>query len=197
MADKETQDTQEGTLKQMKLLLMIVLVIALVAPLLSTMMAVNTINKKIATIAVEDKGHEKEKKAHHEMQMAFYKPMQFLVNLGDVDANHYLRATLSIGAKLTEEDIKHAEEAAAAGGGGGHGGGGGDEHKPEPAVFKILHVQEPIIRDVVISVISNYTMDQLVATAGKQELKEVIKAKLREQLHTENIEVYFTAFTLQ
>lgn len=196
MADKEAQEAQEGALKQMKLLLLIVLVIALVAPLLSTMMAVNTINKKIATISVGGNEHGDESKSHHEMQMAFYKPMQFLVNLGDVDANHYLRATLSIGAKLTAADIKHAEEANAAGGGGGHGGGG-EEHKPEPAIFKTLHVQEPIIRDVVISVISNYTMDQLVATAGKQELKEVIKTKLKEQLHTENIEVYFTAFTLQ
>lgn len=193
--DKENQNGQENALKQMKMLLMIVLVLTLAAPLLSTTMAVKSIDGKLAKLKMGEAGNDHEAKSQKELPMSFYQPMEFLVNLGDTDANHYLRATLSLGVRLTEADIKHHEEAAKSGG-GGHGGKA-EDHGPQPVLFTHLKTQEPIVRDIVISVISNYTMDDLVSTAGKTELKETIKNKLREQLHNDHLEIYFTSFTLQ
>lgn len=193
--DKETQDTRENALKQIKLLLMIVLVIAIVAPLLSTTMTVNSINAKLSGSKTGDEKEEHAEKVHKELPMAFYKPMEFLVNLGDIDANHYLRSTVSLGLRPTEQDM--AAQGAQKKGGGGHGKGGDEENVLEPALFKTIKTQEPIVRDIIISVISNYTMDKLVTTAGKKELKETIRQKLRQELHNEYLEVYFTSFTLQ
>lgn len=191
--DKEAQEKQEQALKQMKLLLMIVLVLAVVVPMLSTTMAVKSIDEKLASLKVgkhqDEESHDKKEK----LPMAFYKPMEFLVNLGDSDANHYLRSTVSLGLRLTEHDVAyHAEHNK---GGGGHGGG--EEEAPQPVLFKTIKVQEPIVRDIIISIISNATMDELVSATGKQTLKETIRKRLRDHFSNEDLEIYFTAFTLQ
>lgn len=196
MADeKETQDNQENALKQMKLLLMIVLGVALLTPFLASNMAMKGINEKLTKIKLSDESKEENGETQkEELPMAFYKPLEFLVNLGDMDTNHYLRATVSLGVRLSKEDIETHETKSK---GSGHGGGGEEAESPEPGLFKTIKIQEPIIRDTVISLISNYTMDDLVASSGKKELKEAIRTKLRTELHNEDLEVYFTAFTLQ
>ncbi len=191
--DKESQETQDNALKQMKLLIMVVLVIAMVAPFLSTSMAVKGINaklNKLSAVAKSEPTEENQAEAET-LPMAFFKPMEFLVNLGDTDGSHYLRATVSLGARLSKEDLNGEGKK-----GGGHGGGESGA-APEPAFFNTIKAQEPIVRDTIISVISNYTMDDLVAPAGKNKLKETIRNRLRSEFNREDLEVYFTAFTLQ
>ena len=54
-----------------------------------------------------------------------------------------------------------------------------------------------MIRDTVISIISSRKFRDLGTVSGKNELKETLKNRLKEQLKVEDVSVYFTSFTLQ
>ncbi len=185
--DKEAQETQDNALKQMKLLIMVVLVIAMVAPFLSSSMAVKGINAKLSKLAAKVSGDQtgENQEESQKLPMAFYKPMEFLVNLGDAEGSHYLRATVSLGMRMSKEDMEAKKKK------GGEGG------TPDPGFFKLIKDQEPIVRDSIISVISDYTMNDLVTPAGKNKLKETIRSRLRAEFGRDDLEVYFTSFTLQ
>lgn len=191
--DKSAQGKENDPTQQVKLLLIIVLVVAVAVPFVATQMAVKSISANMEKMGGGGHGEED---GHGDSggHMVFYEPMEFLVNLADSEVSHYLRTTVSLGSELTAEEIAHHAENS--GGGGGHGGGG-DDNGPQPAIFTKFASHEPVIRDVIISVISTYPMIALGSSNGKQELKETIKHRLEKELHSENIAVYFTAFTLQ
>jgi flagellar basal body-associated protein FliL len=92
--------------------------------------------------------------------------------------------------------LEKSDKAEPAKHGGGHGGKKSVEGE-QPEIFRKIKNQEPLIRDLVISIISEYPMATLVELAGKSELKEKIKQRLMEALQTKSLEVFFTAFTLQ
>jgi flagellar basal body-associated protein FliL len=120
--------------------------------------------------------------------MIFYEPMEFLVNLADPETSHYLRTTVSLGTQTeggAEQASGHAVSVEKVGGGN------------QPPLFAKLKSQEPVVRDIVISVVSTYSYTALVSAKGKNELKEMIRTRLVQQLGTDNLMVFFTAFTLQ
>jgi len=186
--EKNASTGQKDSTQQMKLLLILVLCVAVVVPFLSTTLAVNSISSKLSAMKNSSPLGHGESPAEGEIRgkMVFYKPMEFLVNLADTEVSHYLRTTVSLGTRVIEAEKKHKKK-------GGHG----SEEEPQPEIFQRIKAQEPIIRDVIISVISTYPMAALVSAQGKRELKETIRERLQKQLGTENLSVYFTAFTLQ
>lgn len=187
--DQNTENTQNNGIQQTRLLLIVVLIAAVVVPFLSTTMAVSTLSGKLASLKSAD-GHGAEGEESHGSVggLVFYDPMDFLVNLADTEVSHYLKTTVSLGSQLSPEEMELLGE-----GGGGHGGGEG----PQPELFHHIKMQEPIVRDIIISVVSSYPMMSLVSAQGKRELKETLSVRLQQQLGTENLSVYFTAFTLQ
>ncbi|MCD4813479.1 flagellar basal body-associated FliL family protein [bacterium] len=193
--DKGAQEKKGDSTQQLKLLLIVVLLAAVIVPFLSTTMAVKSISANIEKMNSHPHGEE-EKHEESKGVMVFYEPMEFLVNLADAEISHYLRTTVSLGSLTDPVHENPAEKKDGGGHGGGHGGGE-EAASPKPAVFIKIKSQEPVIRDVIISVISTYPMAALVSVNGKKELKETIKLRLEKELETENISVYFTAFTLQ
>lgn len=186
-----SKEKKADSVESLKLLLFAALGAATLMPWLAGLVTMNAVNGKLTKIGVKVGSEEgesapgaegKEKKLG---QMVFYDSMEFLVNLSDEEQGHYLKTQISLGTRLDPEE-KSA--------GGGHGGEG---KGPQPKLFQRLKTEEPLIRDTIISIISNYTMKALVTSAGKEQLKENLRVRLQQALATDNITVYFTSFTLQ
>ncbi|MEW6517321.1 MAG: flagellar basal body-associated FliL family protein [candidate division FCPU426 bacterium] len=198
--DKNASTATNDPSQQIKLLLIVVLVAAVIAPLISSLVVVGSLGGKLSSIAAkqepekEESGEEGgERNAEAQKPIIFYEPMEFLVNLADTEANHYLKTTVSLGARIEESEEKSEGKKK-----GGHGGGhGAKQAGPQPALFQTIKAREPMIRDLIISVISAYPMAVLVSVQGKRELKEALSARLQQELGTSELTVYFTSFTLQ
>ncbi len=177
---------------QVRLLLFVVLGISLVVPVATSVFTVKTINQNVNTLKPTPvPGAEGEREGEHNApSMVFYDPLEFLVNLADAEESHYLRTTISLGL------VGEVPEGVKSGGGGGHGGGHGGG-KAESPLVGFIKPQEPVIRDTIISVISSRKFKDLGTVQGKNELKDTLRMRLKEQLKLNNVEVYFTAFTLQ
>lgn len=201
--DKEKNENPQATdpSQQIKFLLLVVLVASLVAPLASSLIVVSALSSKLAgpgsaPHADQEESAEEpaEPETAAEQPIAFYEPMEFLVNLADTESTHYLKTTVSLGSRVGEEEA--AQPGKKKGHGGGHGGGQGAAG-PQPAIFSVIKAREPMIRDLIISVISSYPMAVLASVQGKRELKDTLSARLQQELGAKDLNVFFTAFTLQ
>jgi len=96
----------------------------------------------------------------------------FIVNLAD--SGSYLKATIYLEYDLERAKKMELDLAASAGHGSG-GSGGGD--KGPPKLEGILKIKEPLIRDVIIRVLSAKTVDEARATSQRDALKgELVEA---------------------
>jgi flagellar basal body-associated protein FliL len=178
--------TEAGKDPQIKLLLFVVLGISLAVPVATSVFTVKSINQNVDTLKpTPTPGEIREGEKSASPAMEFYDPLEFLVNLADSEETHYLKTTISLGLVGTSEENSKA------------GSGGGEHGKKESALFARLKAQEPVIRDTVISIISSRKFRDLGTVSGKNELKETLKNRLKEQLKVEDVSVYFTSFTLQ
>jgi flagellar protein FliL len=173
-------------------LLIAILAAAVIVPVVSGLMTVGMVGGKLTAAGIVPKEPEVKaengEKAAKPVPPLFYPPLEFLVNLADTGETHYLRATVSLAVPPTAE----GEEAKPA---GGHGEGHGA--KADPPAIAALKSQEPVIRDLIIGVISSRTLKDLSTPTGKEELKENLRQRLQQALALENVAIYFTAFTLQ
>ncbi|MEE9553069.1 MAG: flagellar basal body-associated FliL family protein [candidate division Zixibacteria bacterium] len=100
-----------------------------------------------------------------------------LVNPAGTNGTRFLSTSIGI------ETPKSGEE----GGGHGEGGGTGD-----------FEAAGPIIRDILIAVLSSKTMEELSSVDGKTQLREEILIKLNEAVAPDSIyNVYFVDYVLQ
>lgn len=182
-----TEESQDKGVQSLRMLLVIVLVAAVGAPVVGAVMTINAISGKIAALQAGDGNGDGEDQTKEKPSLEFYQPLEFLVNLSDTDETHYLRATISLALPTTEAAGKEKPS--------GHGGHGAA--KAESPVLAPLRSQEPVIRDLIIAVISSRTLKDLTTTAGKESLKESIRSRLQQQLGLEGLAIYFTSFTLQ
>lgn len=96
----------------------------------------------------------------------------FIVNLAD--SGSYLKATIYLEYDLEKAKKMELDLFASAGHGSG-GSGGGD--KGPPKLEGILKIKEPLIRDVIIRVLSAKTVDEARATSQRDALKgELVEA---------------------
>lgn len=179
-----------------QLFVMLTLAAALITPIVSGIMTVNMITARLTASGIVPKEEPKEGKEGEKKPAppSFYPPLEFLVNLADTGETHYLRATISLAVTPPEGAVEEAPAPKAGGHGGGHGGGGAKADPPEIAALK---VQEPMIRDLIIAVISSRTLEDLSTPQGKETLKEALRQRLQSQMGLAGINIYFTSFTLQ
>jgi flagellar FliL protein len=122
----------------------------------------------------EDPKENKEEHLEEEHPQLVLAPLEpaFIVNLAD--SGSYLKATIYLEFDIEKAKKMELDLAAAAGHGSG-GSGGGD--KGPPKIEGILKVKEPLIRDVVIRVLSSKTVDEARSTSQRDALKgELVEA---------------------
>jgi len=122
----------------------------------------------------EDPKENKEEHLEEEHPQLVLAPLEpaFIVNLADIGS--YLKATIYLEFDIEKAKKMELDLAAAAGHGSG-GSGGGD--KGPPKIEGILKVKEPLIRDVVIRVLSSKTVDEARSTSQRDALKgELVEA---------------------
>ena len=101
-----------------------------------------------------------------------------LVNPAGTNGTRFLSTSIGVETPKSEES-----------GGGGHGesGGGG-----------AFEAASPIIRDILIAVLSSKTMEELSSVDGKTQLRNEILVKLNEAVAPDTIfNVYFVDYVLQ
>ena len=102
-----------------------------------------------------------------------------LVNPAGTNGTRFLSTSIGV-------EIPKSEEG---GGGGGHGEGGGGGS---------FEAAGPIIRDILIAVLSSKTMEELSSVDGKTQLRNEILVKLNEAIAPDSIlNVYFVDYVLQ
>jgi flagellar FliL protein len=122
----------------------------------------------------EDPKENKEEHLEEEHPQLVFAPLDppFIVNLAD--SGSYLKATIYL--EFDIEKAKKMELDLAAAAGHGSGGSGGGEKGP-PKLEGILKVKEPLVRDVVIRVLSSKTVDEARSTSQRDALKgELVEA---------------------
>lgn len=98
-----------------------------------------------------------------------------LLNLSDSPARKYLKVGVAMEISKTSEEIEAIHAAANAKPSGGHGGhGGGAPVDPNVEIIATIERYKPIIKDVIISVLSSKTSDELLSQTGKEIAKEEI-----------------------
>ena len=117
----------------------------------------------------------KEEHLEEERPQLVFAPLDppFIVNLAD--SGSYLKATIYL--EFDIESAKKLELDLTASAGHGSGGAGGGGEKGPPKLEGILKVKEPLIRDVVIRVLSSKTVDEARSTSQRDALKgELVEA---------------------
>ncbi len=115
-----------------------------------------------------------------------------IINLADPGGRRYIRITI-----VLEIEPPHAttdDEKAAS---GGHGGEE-EELSPADALASELATKTPIMDDVIITLISQKTYEDLYTAQGKENLRLEIMNKLNERLPEYHImSIYFTEFVVE
>lgn len=98
---------------------------------------------------------------------------EFLINLADLNEQHYLKCTLVL--EMVKTNNKKS---------------GGEEGDKDPDTARI--------RDAIITTMGRKHFAELLAPEGKQQLKEAIIRDVNKVLGREAVtEVYFTSFAMQ
>ena len=123
----------------------------------------------------EDAEDKKEEHLEEERPQLVFAPLDppFIVNLAD--SGSYLKATIYLEFDIERSKKLELDLTASAGHGSGGAGGGGE--KGPPKLEGILKVKEPLVRDVVIRVLSSKTVDEARSTSQRDALKgELVEA---------------------
>jgi flagellar FliL protein len=117
-----------------------------------------------------------------------------IINLSDPTGRKYIRLTVVLEFDPhTWTDLEATEEAST---GGGHGA---EEAAPESnPLEEAIGARMPLMDDIVITILSSKTYDELYTAAGKEALRVEIMNEMNERLPEFHvISVYFTEFVVQ
>ena len=193
--DKEEKtEEQEGGKKKGKgkLLIIVVAVVVLVVVGVAVKMFVLGGKKEEPKKAKTE--HAQQHEAQHEeeapppeeepayepaVSLSHLKPVEIgpiIVNLADVGGDRYLKVKLVL-LEAKGEENKEAKK---------------EEEKTG------ISLEDAIIRDTIISVISSKTSDDLLSVSGKEELKNELMSAINQALHRRLVrKIYFLTFIIQ
>lgn len=135
--------------------------------------------------------HEEKTKPH-----LVFAPLEppFIVNLAD--SGSYLKTTIWL-----EYDVERSKKLEETHGGGGHGSGGsGGGDKGPPSFEGIVKIKEPLIKDVIIRVLSSKTVDEARSTSLREALKGELVEAINEVITEDEgpvTNVIFTEYIVQ
>jgi len=97
---------------------------------------------------------------------------------------------------------KAALEAAGHAEGGGHGGGasGGGGEAEGGGMHPIMTARQPMIKDVILRILSSKKPEEVLTSEGKEKLKEELIEGINEAIGLEEepvVNIYFTEFMVQ
>ncbi len=116
-----------------------------------------------------------------------------IVNLQDPGGRKYIRATMVLEFR-PEGPVKPKSAATAASG----EGGGAVKVDPNDELTALINTRMPLMDDIVITILSSKTYDDLYTTNGKEVLRKEIVETINQRLpEFEIISVYFTEFVVQ
>lgn len=191
MSAEEKKEGEEGAVAKPKSKKMLFIIIGVVVLLLGAGIPVLFLG-----------GGEEEKKDEHaaaEEEVKHYVtvPLEtFIVNLS---AN---TAFLKVGMILEYDPAifdKAAHEAAGEGHGGGASGGGG-EGEGAGGMHPHMAARQPMIKDVIIRILSSKKAEEVLTADGKEKLKEELIEGINEAIGLEEepvVNIYFTEFMVQ
>ena len=98
----------------------------------------------------------------------------FVLNLADTSARRYIKVAVALELSKTKEEIEGAaKQSETKGGHEGHGEATPAED-PNAAIIAEMERYKPVIRDSIISTLSNKTSDELSTSIGKEMAKDEI-----------------------
>lgn len=147
----------------------VVIAIVVIALIVAVVFLNSSMKKEIAKVAPTDEQAQSEDEEERQ-EGVMLDLGEFILNLADTSARRYLKIGIALEVSKTEEET--ALQAAPA-----KSGGHGHEAAPVDINAKIeadMQRYKPAMRDVIISVLSNKTSDELSTPVGKEIAKEEI-----------------------
>lgn len=177
----EEQKQEEAPKKKGKLMIIVIAVVALVVVAVALKMFLFSGKKEVKTdqatkqhkVQQQEESSSPESYAVSQLEPHVIGP--FVVNLSDAGGDRYLKL------KIVLAEPKHV----------------GEKAKKEKESTG-MSLQDVMIKDVIINVISAKTSDDLLSATGKEELKNELKTSINKALHKNLVQdIYFTEFIIQ
>ena len=140
-------------------------------------------------------GEEEHVEVEHHLELA--ELGTFIVNLSEASTFVKTNIKIEYDATTLAHVSAHGDEKGGEAEGGGHSGGGEAAPGGLPAPIK---KREPMIRDVIIRILSSKSSSQLLTSDGKDQLKEELLEGINEAVALEEpvvTAVYFNEFIIQ
>lgn len=156
----------------------IISIVVVICMLVMYLLLDSSFNKKLAKIAPDEQEQmeeEEEEEPNLTKQEGILLDLgDFVLNLADTAQRRYIKVAVALELSKTKEEIEEAQKQPEQK--GGHGGHGGEAEavNDNSAIIAEMERYKPIIRDSIISTLSNKTSDELSTSIGKEMAKDEI-----------------------
>ncbi len=157
----------------------IITIIVVICMLILYLLIDTSINKKLAKLAPEEQeqiDEEEDEEPNLTKQEGVLLDLgDFVLNLADTASRRYIKVAVALELSKTKEEIENQSTTQETKGGhGGHGEGENAAVDPNAAIIAEMERYKPVIRDSIISTLSNKTSDELSTSIGKEMAKDEI-----------------------
>ncbi len=153
----------------------IITIIVVICMLILYLLIDTSMNKKLAKLAPDEQEQiddEEEEEPNITKQEGVLLDLgDFVLNLADTSARRYIKVAVALELSKTKEEIESQASQPEAKGGHGEGETAVD---PNAAIIAEMERYKPVIRDSIISTLSNKTSDELSTSIGKEMAKDEI-----------------------
>ena len=154
----------------------IICIVVVICMLIMYLLIDSSVNKKIAKIAPDEQEQVEEEEEEEEPNLTKQEGVlldlgDFVLNLADTAQRRYIKVAVALELSKTKEEIEQEKNAPQP-----KGGHGGESEAPDSnaAIIAEMDRYKPVIRDSIISTLSNKTSDELSTSIGKEMAKDEI-----------------------
>ncbi len=153
----------------------IITIIVVICMLILYLLIDTSINKKLAKLAPDEQEQideeEDEEPDVSKQEGVLLDLGDFVLNLADTSARRYIKVAVALELSKTKEEIESQNAPAESKGGHGESEAPAD---PNAVIIAEMERYKPVIRDSIISTLSNKTSDELSTSIGKEMAKDEI-----------------------
>lgn len=157
----------------------IISIVVVICMIVTYLLLDSSMNKKLARLAPDEQEQMDEEDEEEEPNLTKQEGIlldlgDFVLNLSDTAQRRYIKVAVALELSKTKEEIEAAQKQPEQK--GGHGGHGGEAEPvaDNTAIIAEMERYKPIIRDSIISTLSNKTSDELSTSIGKEMAKDEI-----------------------
>lgn len=171
-------ETEINTKTMMIITTIIMIIVVIICMLVMYILLDSSFSKKISKIAPvtqeQEEDEEDEEETTKNQEGVLLDLGDFIMNLADTNSKKYIKVEVALELSKTQQEIETQLNQEKQASSGGHGHSEEVKIDPNAAIMTEMERYKPVIRDAVISALSNKTSDELSTPIGKELAKDEI-----------------------